>query len=207
MTKRLTPEREQELRKLCSLEMREAFAEIDALRAERDEWDETQITGYCIRCEAIQPKYEQLEKERDQLKKELSDTRQLYYEVVDQRNRFKAEYEKLSYKLECLLCHATGGLYSKSEYTKEQMYEQVDDYLERECEKYATDENQKLIERVAKLREALTKIAQGSGITTDGSGSLEEYEELYDFWHIKSVEKLNIASEALAQDDEMEKKG
>lgn len=53
-------------------------------------------------------------------------------------------------------------------------------------------------EREAKLVAALEKIAKPSGITTDGSGSAEEFEELYDFWHMNSVDKLNIAADALA---------
>jgi hypothetical protein len=33
------------------------------------------------------------------------------------------------YKLECLLCHATGGRYSKAGYRLEDMYVMVDDYI------------------------------------------------------------------------------
>lgn len=49
------------------------------------------------------------------------------------------------------------------------------------------------------MRRALEEIAIPSGIETDGSGSAEEYEELYDFWHMKSADKLNLASDALSK--------
>ena len=38
------------------------------------------------------------------------------------------------YKLECLLCHATGGRYSKSGYRLEDMERMVTDYIEECCE-------------------------------------------------------------------------
>ena len=43
------------------------------------------------------------------------------------------------YKLECLLCHATGGRYSKAGYRLEDMERMVTDYIE-ECCQEAVDE-------------------------------------------------------------------
>ena len=50
-------------------------------------------------------------------------------------NFLKAENERLEYNLSCLLDYATGGLLSKTNYTKEAMYGAVDDYIERRIEK------------------------------------------------------------------------
>lgn len=41
----------------------------------------------------------------------------------------KAEIEEMRYKLECLLCHATGGKLSKSTYTLRTMEAAVTDYI------------------------------------------------------------------------------
>ena len=39
------------------------------------------------------------------------------------------DYEEVVYKLECLLCHATGGRYSKAGYRLEDMYVMVDEFV------------------------------------------------------------------------------
>lgn len=44
------------------------------------------------------------------------------------------KHEDIVYKLECLLCHATGGIYSKAGYRLQDMYQMVNDYIERCCE-------------------------------------------------------------------------
>lgn len=44
----------------------------------------------------------------------------------------RKRYEELVYKLECLLCHATGGRYSKAGYALEDMERMVTDYI-NEC--------------------------------------------------------------------------
>ena len=41
----------------------------------------------------------------------------------------RKHYDEMVYKLECLLCHATGGRYSKAGYRLEDMYVMVDDYI------------------------------------------------------------------------------
>lgn len=46
------------------------------------------------------------------------------------------------YKLECLLCHATGGRYSKAGYRLEDMERMVNDYIE-DCVSEALEENVK----------------------------------------------------------------
>lgn len=54
-------------------ENKELLAEIDRLRGQLQFRNDTQVTGYCIRCEEIQPKYEALEKERDQIRAQNED--------------------------------------------------------------------------------------------------------------------------------------
>ena len=44
------------------------------------------------------------------------------------------EYDAIVNKLECLLCHATGGKYSKAGYSWETMERMVTDYIEECCE-------------------------------------------------------------------------
>ncbi len=50
-----------------------------------------------------------------------------------------SEYEAIVYKLECLLCHATGGRFSKASYSFKDMECMVTDYIE-ECCQAAIDE-------------------------------------------------------------------
>lgn len=59
------------------------------------------------------------------------------YELVDVTP--KSEVEELTYKLECLLCHATGGKLSKSTYPLKTMEVAVTDYIQ-ECYDEAHDE-------------------------------------------------------------------
>lgn len=42
----------------------------------------------------------------------------------------RKKYEGIVYKLECLLSHATGGRYSKSSYSINDMERMVDDYTQ-----------------------------------------------------------------------------
>lgn len=46
----------------------------------------------------------------------------------------RKKYDELVYKLECLLCHATGGRLSKHTYPLETMENAVTDYMYRRCE-------------------------------------------------------------------------
>jgi hypothetical protein len=43
----------------------------------------------------------------------------------------RKKYNELVYKLECLLCHATGGRYSKAGYSLEDMCRMVDEHIDR----------------------------------------------------------------------------
>ena len=54
----------------------------------------------------------------------------------------RKHYDAMVYKLECLLCHATGGRYSKSGYRLEDMERMVNDYIE-DCVSEAIEENVK----------------------------------------------------------------
>lgn len=44
------------------------------------------------------------------------------------------KHHAVIYKLECLLCHATGGMYSKAGYRLDDMERMVTDYIEKCCE-------------------------------------------------------------------------
>lgn len=44
------------------------------------------------------------------------------------------KYDHVVHKLECLLWHATGGMYSKAGYRLEDMYGMVSDYIEECCQ-------------------------------------------------------------------------
>ena len=46
----------------------------------------------------------------------------------------RKKYDELVYKLECLLCHATGSRLSKHTYPLEVMEKAVTDYMYRRCE-------------------------------------------------------------------------
>lgn len=50
------------------------------------------------------------------------------------------ECDKIVNKLECLLCHATGGKYSKAGYSLEDMERMVTDYIEECCEEAVAEE-------------------------------------------------------------------
>lgn len=50
------------------------------------------------------------------------------------------EHDAVVYKLECLLCHATGGQYSKAGYSLEDMERMVTDYIEECCEEAVAEE-------------------------------------------------------------------
>ena len=46
----------------------------------------------------------------------------------------RKDYEEMVYKLECLLCHATGGRLSKASYSLRTMEVNVTDYIQRCCD-------------------------------------------------------------------------
>ena len=46
----------------------------------------------------------------------------------------RKKYDELVYKLECLLCHATGGKLSKHTYSLNTMTSEVTDYLNSRCD-------------------------------------------------------------------------
>ena len=65
----------------------------------------------------------------------------LMNDALDLINRQKAEierlnknYEELIYKIEYLLCHATGNKFSKYTYTTQEMISFVDDYIQDCCD-------------------------------------------------------------------------
>lgn len=65
---------------------------------------------------------------------------------------------------------------------------------------FSAQKTQERFEKALEIAlEALDKIKVPRCIETDASGSLEEFEELSDFWHLSSSEKLNLAIEAIAK--------
>ena len=65
----------------------------------------------------------------------------------------KKKYDEVVYKLECLLCHATGGRLSKHTYTLQTMEYAVTDYIQECCDD--AEENAKAT-AVRELAERLT---------------------------------------------------
>ena len=65
----------------------------------------------------------------------------------------RKKYDNVVYKLECLLCHATGGRLSKHTYTLQVMQSAVTDYMQ-ECYIEDMDEANTEIERLEKALEA-----------------------------------------------------
>ena len=72
----------------------------------------------------------------------------------------RAEVDELIYKLECLLCHATGGKLSKSTYTLKTMETVVTDYIQESYdEAYAearAEVAREIFEEIDRIREETT---------------------------------------------------
>lgn len=51
----------------------------------------------------------------------------------------KRKYDEVVLKLECLLCHATGGKLSKHTYTLQKMEYAVTDYIQERCDEAIED--------------------------------------------------------------------
>lgn len=60
----------------------------------------------------------------------------------------KEQIEELIYKLECLLCHATGGKLSKHTYTLQVMESAVTDYIQDCCNEYMEEAKKELAEEI-----------------------------------------------------------
>lgn len=54
-----------------------------------------------------------------------------------------SDYEEAIYKLECLLCHATGNKFSKHTYSLSEMEMAVDDYIDDLCNEAVRDAKDK----------------------------------------------------------------
>lgn len=65
-------------------------------------------------------------------------------------DRLKANNEELIYKLECLLCHATGSKLSKHTYTLQVMESAVNDYVEKCCDEARAEAKSEVIDDFAK---------------------------------------------------------
>ena len=60
----------------------------------------------------------------------------------------QAEIDQLIYKLECLLCHSTGGKLSKYTYSLETMYSAVDDEVQDCCEEIRAEAIKEFAEKL-----------------------------------------------------------
>ena len=60
----------------------------------------------------------------------------------------QAEIDQLIYKLECLLCHSTGGKLSKYTYSLETMYSAVDDEVQDCCEEIRAETIKEFAEKL-----------------------------------------------------------
>ena len=58
----------------------------------------------------------------------------LWYWLLEYITLTPNKYDAVVFKLECLLCHATGGKYSKAGYSLKNMERMVTDYIEECCE-------------------------------------------------------------------------
>ena len=56
--------------------------------------------------------------------------------------------DELIYKLECLLCHATGGKLSKHTYTLQVMESAVTDYIQDCCDEYMKEAKSKVVREI-----------------------------------------------------------
>lgn len=67
------------------------------------------------------------------------------------------EVEELIYKLECLLCHATGGRLSKHTYTLQTMESAVADYIQESCDEASIEGGKNVAEEIiAELEDYLS---------------------------------------------------
>ena len=92
-----------------------------------------------------------------------------------------AEYYAVVEKLENLLCHATGGKYSKAGYSWEDMERMVTDYIEECCEEAVAEEvsHGYWIERpLDNFRKYEVKCSECGFV---GIGNYDQYLEPYDF--------------------------
>lgn len=80
-----------------------------------------------------------LDIESDILKADVENLNRIYDEVNAENESLKAEVEELIYKLECLLCHATGSKLSKHTYPLSVMESYVDDTIQDYCEEAEAD--------------------------------------------------------------------
>lgn len=74
--------------------------------------------------------------------------------LIDRAELQQAEIEELAYKLDCLLCHATGGKLSKHTYPLEIMESYVNDTIQDYCEEAQAEAVKEFAER---LKERATK--------------------------------------------------
>jgi hypothetical protein len=94
----------------------------------------------------------------------------LYGNALDLINRLQAENEELIYKLECLLCHATGGKLSKHTYPLDTMEscvnDTIQDYCDEAIEEAKAEAYKECIEKVKEKSKKSEIVCSGALVTT-----------------------------------------
>ena len=92
-----------------------------------------------------------LEAEKQELKEKLHNRKAEVNRLNSKIRSLKANYEELAYKLECLLCTATGGKLSKHTYPLEVMESYVNDTIQDYCEEAEAEAYKEFAERLKEL--------------------------------------------------------
>ena len=74
----------------------------------------------------------------------------LLQDAINELNRLQAENEELVHKLECLLCHSTGGKLSKHTYPLDAMERCVNDTIQEYCEEAQAEARKEFAEKLIK---------------------------------------------------------
>ena len=89
-------------------------------------------------------------------------------EAAEQREKEleceRDEYVEMEMRFACVLDHATNGMMSKTNYTKEAMYAQIDDAFTANAEEFAKDENSDLREERDAANEANAELGEVLGM-------------------------------------------
>ena len=91
----------------------------------------------------------------------------------------RKKYDELVYKLECLLCHATGGKLFKGTYSSPTMQYAVTDYINERCDEAIEYSTRALIEENERLHASYTELTQKCASLIEENEKLtEEIEKL-----------------------------
>lgn len=96
-------------------------------------------------------------------------------QLLDKLDDSRSEIDNLVYKLECLLCHATGNKLSKHTYDLRTMELAVNDYVEKCCDEARSEAKSKVIDEFAsELKEYLDDTySTGEDVLIDINDSID----------------------------------